>query len=210
MYSMFWSSEKLKKTMCTQNIFFPFNENNIVQGAYELSMGDTYYCTDIKSKKRIYHGEQFRIPPGQFALLETKEIINIPKNSIGLISIKGSIKLKGLVNVSGFHVDPGFNGKLVFSVYNAGGNHIHISNGELIFLIWLCDIGPEEEKGYTGNSNRGITDSMVSAIGQRLSSPPELHSRLTKLETQFKITIATLSIAVSLLTAYFTILISAK
>ena len=50
----------------------------------------------------------------------TKESIEVPLDALGLISIRSKYKLKGLINVSGFHVDPGFRGSLVFAVYNAG------------------------------------------------------------------------------------------
>ena len=58
--------------------------------------------------------------PGQFAFLLTDEIVEVPDSAMALISIKAKIKWRGLINVSGFHVDPGFKGRLIFSVYNAG------------------------------------------------------------------------------------------
>jgi dCTP deaminase len=45
-----------------------------------------------------------------------------------------------LINVSGFHVDPGYKGNLVFSVYNAGSSQISLSAGEPCFLIWFADL----------------------------------------------------------------------
>jgi dCTP deaminase len=46
----------------------------------------------------------------------------------------------GLINVSGFHVDPGFYGKLIYAVYNAGPSEIHLSRGTEMFLIWFADL----------------------------------------------------------------------
>jgi len=165
---MFWGSKKLKRNAGLYGTIKPFNEKNVAHGAYELTMGDVYYSTDLNASQKLQLSEMFKLSTGQFALLETKEVVKIPRNAIGLISIKGSIKLKGLVNVSGFHVDPGFEGRLVFSVYNAGGNHIHLRNGDPVFLLWFCDLGPDDEDGYKGNSNKGITPAMVDAIGKGL------------------------------------------
>jgi len=67
-------------------------------------------------KTTVGVGKQIAIPPGQLALLITEEEVAIPTNRIGFISIKFTAKMRGLINVSGFHVDPGFKGKLKFSV----------------------------------------------------------------------------------------------
>jgi dCTP deaminase len=48
--------------------------------------------------------------------------------------MKFKIKQRGLVNVSGFHVDPGYSGKLLFSVYNAGPRSIVLTRGEPVFV----------------------------------------------------------------------------
>jgi dCTP deaminase len=70
----------------------------------------------------------------------TDEIVTIPTNVLGFISIRARIKWKGLVNVSGFHVDPGFRGRLTFSVFNAGPGSIHLRQGDPAFLIWFGDL----------------------------------------------------------------------
>jgi dCTP deaminase len=88
-------------------------------------------------------GKYLRIPPGQFALLCTLESLDIPHNAMGFISVKTSEKIKGLINVSGFHVDPGFKGHLKFSVYNAGNRLICLDYGSECFLLWLCSIDRE-------------------------------------------------------------------
>ena len=67
---------------------------------------------------------QLVIPPGQFGLLITEEVVQVPMDAIAFISIKAGIKFRGLVNVSGFHADPGFSGKLKFAVYNAGSQRL--------------------------------------------------------------------------------------
>ena len=50
------------------------------------------------------------IPPGQFAFLLTAETVTMPDNAIAFISIKARLKFNGLINISGFHVDPGYRG----------------------------------------------------------------------------------------------------
>ena len=90
----------------------PFDPERIVNCSYELSMGSEAYITgrDSRTKMALTRGEQLSVPPGQFAQLLTEETVEIPEDALGLISIKSGLKSRGLVNVSGFHVDPGYRG----------------------------------------------------------------------------------------------------
>jgi len=152
----FWSGHRLENEgrlleICT-NI-------NVDCSALVLSLGDECFITpnfnqengerkiledqkeeNILGIKVKRHGGEVVIPPGQFCFLLTEEIINIPKNTMGFLSLKSKFKWRGLINVSGFHVDPGFKGRLVYSVYNAGPSKIHLSRGEEIFLLWISDL----------------------------------------------------------------------
>src|SRR5437868_9314438 len=122
----FWSSEKLKERLVSESLFDPCDLANIKNGAYELGLGSEAFVTSdgIQTKSEIPDGKQLVIPPGQFGLLVTEERVAIPTDAIGFISIKAGVKFRGLVNVSGFHVDPGFSCKLKFAVYNAGSQNI--------------------------------------------------------------------------------------
>lgn len=123
-----------------------YNIGRVEQAAYALSLGNEAYRTDNKDRKIEIlddKNKNIEINPGQFTLLMTDEIINIPKDKLAFISIKAKQKLKGLVNVSGFHVDPGFKGKLLFSVYNAGPSTITLETKKPYFLIWFANLENE-------------------------------------------------------------------
>lgn len=154
----FLGTEKLKQLISAKNVIDPPNLSRVVCGSYELSLGNEIYRTDSKDKKKEFLSqpkEQITINPGQFALLLSNETVNIPVDKIAFISIKAGIKLRGLVNVSGFHVDPGFKGKLVFSVYNAGSGPISLLRNEPCFLIWFADLDllPNEATSYENGSH---------------------------------------------------------
>ncbi len=87
--------------------------------SYDLSLGEEVYVTGKEYPNRLSEKDPFvTIPRGQFALLMTKEYLKLPKDYFALISIKFGIKAQGLINVSGFHVDPGFEGRILFSVFS--------------------------------------------------------------------------------------------
>lgn len=153
----FLGVKELKELQRTHKVVDPFQDNRIKNGAYELSLGAEVYLTDSKiGKVEILNNDTNRgvdINPGQFALLLTKEKVNIPKNKIAFISIKAGEKLKGLVNVSGFHVDPGFHDHLLFSVYNAGPSTIVLNINEPYFPIWFAELKTELEDSEAYNDN---------------------------------------------------------
>jgi len=188
-------STSLKNLQKAFDIILPFNETRIKYGAYELSLGDEVYLTDSNTGKREklkIEKEQIIIKPGQFALLLTAEEVNIPKDKIAFISIKAGIKLKGLVNVSGFHVDPGFRGKLVFSVYNAGPSKIILERGEPYFPIWFATIDEETEYKGEHKGQDGINPKYIEALSMgELASPnvllDKINTNYIALENQIKV-----------------------
>lgn len=126
----FWSNRKWKENLKNLSIIDPADSSNIEEAGYALHVGSQIYtnslATSIPKKLGVGGDDYATISPGEFAYILTKEIITIPKNCIGFISVRAKIKFKGLVNVSGFQVNPGWHGRLLFAVFNAGPNYIKI------------------------------------------------------------------------------------
>lgn len=162
----------------------PYDLSRVDDSHYELSLGDEYYTTntDTGVKLVIKEGDQICIKPGQFALLLTRETITIPTNIMAFISIKASIKFRGLVNVSGFHVDPGFHGKLKFAVYNAGSKEITLDWGQPLFPMWFCRLSGDVER-YNGShyNQTGISSEDVNRINGEIVSPNVLYKKFQEL-----------------------------
>ncbi len=194
----FWSTEKFRVRQYEQclikssgGLIRVFDDSRIKHGAYELSLGPEAFITSDKhgkslNLKKILTSEdpQIEIPPGQFGLLLTDEIVSVPSNAIGFISIKAGIKLGGLINVSGFHVDPGFEGRLTFSVYNASNKYIPLKYGKPTFLIWFADLDCSTSDKYNGkyNNQKEITREAVMLLQGKVASPAALSKRLDDVE----------------------------
>lgn len=182
----FWNTEAIELRVPNEKIVTPYRRDHVKNAAYELTLGTEAYITSSNERtKHIFKaGDHIDIPPGQFALLHTREIVAIPDDSIAFISIKARIKLKGLVNISGFHVDPGFKGQLIFSVYNAGSRSVKIQCGDPAFLIWFSSLIGKTKDTYKGHysGQRGISPEAVMEIEGDICSPAALASRIGKLE----------------------------
>lgn len=190
-------------------IITPFDEKRVFPASYELSLGDQYYATSNELPSELGSGltpKYARIEPGEFAVLTTRECIYVPTDLVGFISIKYGYKEQGLVNVSGFHVDPGFFGKLLFTVYNAGPGDVVLQAGNPIFLIMFAKLKDRAEKGYEGihQGQHDIPSDVVSKLRGTSVSPRNLDERLKKLELLTYVLSATvLPILVTLLLSVF-------
>lgn len=187
----FWSSEKIKETAAKCPLVEPYDEKSVEHCAYELGLGpEAFLTSDDENKKTVLkEGEQLVIPPGQFCLLLTEESVCIPSNAIGLISIKAGIKFRGLVNVSGFHVDPGFQGRLKFSVYNAGSQNIVLQHGQRVFLLWFCDLDRSTSDTYKGARTKQfeISTEDVMRMQGEIASPGQLKKEIQEVQTNVRV-----------------------
>ena len=147
----FWSGATLASRL--PELIDGFDRDKIDCAAYTLRIGPEAYVSPAtameaatRTKTVLKEREDCIIPPGQFAFLLTEERVTVPNSAIAFISMKAGVKFKGLVNVSGFHVDPGYCGRLVFGVYNAGPATVHLARGDDCFLIWYASLDCESDE----------------------------------------------------------------
>jgi dCTP deaminase len=185
----FWSSQRIEQEQARVPLIEPaelFNSRNIRHGAYNLTLSREVLTTPDGNSDRSLPGEgpTLMIPPGQFAVLFSNESVRIPNDVIGWISISTQEKWKGLINISGFHVTPGFHGCLKFTVFNAGNRPIHLAYGEKYFLLWFASLDQATRDPYNGpfNGQDKISPADREQMSERRHSPDTLHERLEKIE----------------------------
>lgn len=174
--AMFWSGETLKARL--DGLIEPFEPERVDCAAYTLSIGPEVYVSPndqaadptTVTVRKLNEGDGFTIPPGQFAFLITEEIVAIPSDALAFISIRAKTKFRGLVNVSGFHVDPGFRGQLTFAVFNAGPVPVHLKRGQPIFLIWYASLDCETAFKKDGEVHKGLDPELITAVAGELQS----------------------------------------
>ena len=184
----FWTSQDLEVRL--PELISDFAGERVDCNAYTLRIGAESYVSptdqaldpqSVTIRQRT-PGEAFTIPPGQFAFLVTAETVEIPNDAMAFISMKASIKFRGLVNVSGFHVDPGYRGKLTFAVFNAGPVVIHLKCGQDCFLIWFASLTGDSRKNKNGSGSQSLSTSTINSIAGEVQSLEGLHSKLKEVE----------------------------
>ncbi len=182
--AMFWSGETLSERL--ETLIAPFDRGRVDCAAYTLAIGPEIYVSpsdqttdpNTVTIRQLSEGEAFTIPPGQFAYLLTEEFVSVPEDALAFISIRAKTKFRGLVNVSGFHVDPGYCGQLTFAVFNAGPVPVHLKRGQPIFLIWYASLDRETTFKKDGTTHKGIDSEMVTAIAGELQSFASLSKKI--------------------------------
>ncbi|MEM4354400.1 MAG: hypothetical protein QW470_06605 [Candidatus Caldarchaeum sp.] len=168
-----------------------------------MSLGDQVYVTADEAPRnlRLPKSSYITIEPGEFAVLTTYEYVYVPKNLVAFISIRYGYKERGLVNVSGFHVDPGFFGKLLFTVYNAGPNDIVLKHREPLFMIMFANLTQLTDP-YKGKrqAQTDVPPEVVARLHGTSISPRNLDERLKRVELWlYLLTVAVIPIFVSVL-----------
>ena len=183
----FWSSQTLKARIPADQLVSPYDASRVIHSAYEMGVGvEAFVTSNPSDKTHLPVGTKIVIPPGQFGLLVTQETVYVPHNAIAFISIRAGIKFQGLVNVSGFHVDPGYRGQLKFAVYNAGSRTIVLDQDQRVFMIWFADLDQADENPYPDRppAQSAITADDVARIQGDVASPAVLQKQIDELRAE--------------------------
>ena len=156
MPSGIWSRQTIRGR-AAEGLFFgedgrsAFVEERLDPAGYRLTMGPEVYISPVKAKEKasvrsLERKEAFFIPAGQFAFLLTEELVKVPADAFAFIALRTRTKFKGLVNVSGFHADPGYHGRLIFAVFNAGPGDVHLRRGDDLFIVSFATLDVATDK----------------------------------------------------------------
>jgi dCTP deaminase len=196
-----------------------YKPERIDRASYRLRVGPEVYVSPTgepddprnKPKTRLEEKDGFTVPAGQFGFILTEENVKVPPTAIAFISMRANYKFQGLVNVSGFHVDPNYDGRLIFSVFNAGPGPVHLSRGEECFLIFYADLDQPKQlgvkKGYdsipshlTGPIAGGL-QSFAGLLSKIYENDKKLNDRVNTLEREQAVLKWAMALAVGALVA---------
>jgi dCTP deaminase len=172
---MFLARSRIEKLISGATPLFyddTFEPKCLRQSSYDLRLGKQAYLVGNDAPVFLTNDEQYlTIPPGQFAILTCLEKLDLPKNLMGFINLRNSLKMQGLVNISGFHVDPTFKGILIFAVNNAGPSDIRLRFRDPTFTIFFADVDgeigdprPEQKAPLAGISLNNIQNLGGSSV----------------------------------------------
>jgi dCTP deaminase len=200
---MFLSKSEIQARL-TDLIVVKADPNCIQEACYDLRVGNEAYRSEEHLPQILSDEEPYLLlHPGQFALIKTLECVRIPADCVGFISIRSRYKFQGLVNVSGFHVDPTYRGHLIFAVQNVGPNDVRLKYEERAFMIMWAQLSVS----YEGKSRDGYPNiplELMAQLGGGGITLSQLRNRVDGLQTELRLLIG---IGVAILTALVILLL---
>jgi dCTP deaminase len=141
-------------------------KNCLQQCSYDLRLGDQIYVVGKKAPFRLTRVKPYvSIAPGEFAILTCLEKLNMPDDVLGFINVRSTFKKQGLVNISGFHVDPTFKGRLVFAVQNVGPSDITLKFRSPTFTIFFSRLSSKTTNPRQRPVQEGIELGDIQLLG---------------------------------------------
>jgi hypothetical protein len=99
--------------------------------------------------------------------------------------------------------DPGYNGKLVYAVYNASPSPIQICENDKVFKIWFCDIDRVSEQFYKGNPFNDISNDIFKGMSKEIFSLQSVANKIRDLENTMNAKLAELKPTIDFLTHFY-------
>lgn len=148
----------------------------------DLHLGPEAVLSYQTELKRLGWLDPIVIQPGEFGVLLTEERVHIPGDIAGFISLRFGMSKHGLINISGRHVDPGYEGRLIFTVYNAGPNAVPMRRGDRVFMISFGSL--DSTVAARRSPTHQQIDTIPSDFLTSLHGPPQsLEALRTKVAT---------------------------
>jgi len=146
------SDKEIKEALDKKELIIKnFEEKFLHPSSYDARLGKQVFKTrperglvDASEKGVII------IEVGEFAILSTHEVFELPDNIAGKIGLRSHYARKGLILLSGPQIDPGFRGMLTVGVYNVGPKDLAIPYLEPFCTIEFYRLPVPATKPYAG------------------------------------------------------------
>lgn len=108
--------------------------------SYDLRVGAEYKDHRDGWKRDMAKGECIDLLPGGAVIIETEENLHLPKGMFGYIVPRVEWLQKGVSNTSS-KVDPGYNGRLLVTLFNLGQKKQEVPRHERFCSLVIHDVG---------------------------------------------------------------------
>lgn len=112
--------------------------------SYDLRVGDEYRDHRDSGTNDLLTGGEIRLQPGAAVIIETAEWVQFPKSRFGHIVPKVSLLQDGVSNTSS-KVDPGYEGKLLITVFNLGKREVVLDKGKKFCTLYILEVALKGE-----------------------------------------------------------------
>jgi deoxycytidine triphosphate deaminase len=103
--------------------------SNATGSAFDLTLDDEYYHNGtIKNLDTI--NSFIIMEPGDYALVGSSEIANLPRDIAGKFGLSVGLFMQGIILSNGPQIDPGFRGRLYCLLFNTSSQQFQLKRGQ--------------------------------------------------------------------------------
>lgn len=129
-------ADKIEAFRSQWDLIHNFERDNLKPAGYKLRIGDEYSMHgETHELSEAPENNEIKIPPFEVVVIETAELVNMPRFLIGRMNITVDLAQKGLLWVGGPQVDPGYVGYLYCPLYNLSDRPVRLTKGEGFCVI---------------------------------------------------------------------------
>lgn len=173
------------------------NPKQVQPNSVDLTLGNTYkiirpndrflpsvevgteYVPYIDLRKEIEYesgsvSSSFMIPPGEFILLASNEVLNIPNGILAFVQGRSSIARVGIQTEQAGLIDAGFRGTITFEVYNETPYYMALYPGMRIAQLYFFKALPADVP--YGSDKGSKYANQIEATGSKIYMDPELQN----------------------------------
>lgn len=123
-----------------------FSQSSLEASSYDIRVGGKSIIGGEGSEIDLLTEKSMELPPGAYAAVVSFEKMNFPRKVSARLGSKRALSYEGIILLTGSIVDPGYQGHLLFGLYNASQKKVHIRYGRKICNIVFEKLAVEPEK----------------------------------------------------------------
>ncbi len=124
----------------------PFDSSQVQAASIDLTLGEDIIAAGGNAQ-RLRAGQSFELLPGRTALVSTRETLRLPSNHLGRVGAITKIARFGIIAAHGLQVDPSYQGRLMFCLFNAGVRSYRLVYGEPIISLEITRLAVPHSRG---------------------------------------------------------------
>ncbi|MDR0472384.1 MAG: hypothetical protein LBH43_01755 [Treponema sp.] len=134
-------------------------DENILKSKYGVPIN--YYSVPVERQ-----GIDLVVSPGEIVFVMSKETLNLPPNTYSVLSPLRKMSEFGIVTIGGLAIDPGYNGKLLFGLYNISSEDFKLlPNVKLVGAVFYELSDDELPTDYTPpKAIEGYSSTLIEKI----------------------------------------------
>ncbi|MBN1805219.1 MAG: dCTP deaminase [Sedimentisphaerales bacterium] len=177
---MILSDVDIKKFMSSSDIEIEDFSGDIEPASYDLRVGSNGISSkgviNIKEKKFI------KIPRGSTAVIYPCERIKLSNKITARYGLRSKFARRGLILLSGPQIDPGFEGTLSVTIFNAGTDYVRIDYQEKFATIEFMELSSPASRGYSGPYQKQdiLTGEDIDLMTRKYKNFAQIESVLQK------------------------------